>query len=121
MSRENVEMIKGTFEAFEHKGLDGLADYWDEAIDWRAAEGAIDDRGPMHGKEAVRAYLQDWLDMFDDFKVEPVELIAVGDDRVVAVQQISGRARQSGIEAPRWCMPSSTRSATGRSCMAAST
>ena len=52
----------------------------------------------MHGKEAVRAYLQDWLDMFDDFKIEPVESIDAGGDRVVVVQRVGGRAKLSGVE-----------------------
>jgi hypothetical protein len=60
--------------------------------------GATDDRGPMHGKDAVRAYLQDWIDMFDNFKVEPVELIDAGEDNVVAVIRFGGRAKLSGIE-----------------------
>jgi ketosteroid isomerase-like protein len=58
---------------------------------------ALDDRGPMHGKDAVRAYVQDWLDMFDDFKVEPVELIDAGEDQVIAVIRNSGRAKLSGV------------------------
>ena len=34
-----------------------------------------DDHGPINGKDGVRGFGQDWLDMFDEFKVEPVELI----------------------------------------------
>jgi ketosteroid isomerase-like protein len=36
--------------------------------------------------------------MFDNFKSEPVELLEVGEDKVVAVNRISGTAKQSGIE-----------------------
>src|SRR4051795_2169360 len=72
-----------------------LAAYCADDIDYRAAEGALDDRGPMHGKDAVRAYAQDWLDMFDDLKVEPVELIDAGEDQVIAVLRNSGRAKLS--------------------------
>ena len=46
----------------------------------------------------MRAYVQDWLDMFDDFKMEPAELIDAGEDRVIAVTRISGRAKLSGVE-----------------------
>ena len=52
----------------------------------------------MHGHAAVRAYVQDWLDTFGDFKVEPVELIDAGGNRVVAVLRIGGRAKLSGVE-----------------------
>jgi ketosteroid isomerase-like protein len=67
-------------------------------IDHRAAEGAPDDHGPIRGKEAVRAYVQDWQETFDDFVSEPVELIDAGEDNVVAVIRISGRAKLSGVE-----------------------
>src|SRR5215203_4168316 len=97
MSQEkNVEVVKAALDAWP-RGLDALAEYWTDDIDHRAIEGALDDRGPMHGKEAVRDYLQDWLDMFDDFKVEP-ELIDAGDDQVVGVLRVSGRAKLSRVE-----------------------
>jgi len=97
MSQENVEVVKAALDAWP-RGLDALAEYWTDDIDHRAIEDALDDRGPMHGKEAVRDYLRDWLDMFDDFKVEPVELIDAGEDQVVGVLRVSGRAKLSGVE-----------------------
>jgi ketosteroid isomerase-like protein len=52
----------------------------------------------MHGKDAVRAHFQDWLDTFDDLKAEPLELIDVADEQVVTVLRFGGRAKQSGVE-----------------------
>jgi ketosteroid isomerase-like protein len=52
----------------------------------------------MHGKDAVRAYMQEWLDMFDDVKMEPVELIDAGNDQVIAVVRASGRPKLSSAE-----------------------
>jgi ketosteroid isomerase-like protein len=98
MSQENVEIVRAAAAAYNRSDLDALAEYWTEDIDHRAAEGALDDPGPIHGKDAVRAYMQDWLDMFDDLKVEPVELIDAGEDQVIAVTKISGRAKLSGVE-----------------------
>ena len=98
MSQQNVEIVRDAAAAFNRGDLDAWFEYWADDIDYRAAEGALDDRGPMQGKDAVRAYVQDWLDMFDDFKVEPVELIDAGEDQVIAVLRISGRAKLSGVE-----------------------
>jgi len=97
MSRENVEVVQAAWEAWERGGLDALAEFWDTRIDWRAAEGAPDDVGPISGVDAMRAYLQDWLDDFDELSLEFEELIDAG-EQVVAVQRISGRAKASGIE-----------------------
>jgi uncharacterized protein len=98
MSQENIKTVRNAAAAFNRGDLDAWLEYLADDIDYRAAEGALDDRGPMHGKEAVRAYAQEWLDMFDEFKTEPVELIDAGGDKVIAVGRISGRAKLSGVE-----------------------
>jgi len=46
----------------------------------------------------MRDYLQDWIDTFDDYKVEPVELIDAREDVVVAVLRFGGRAKRSGVD-----------------------
>jgi ketosteroid isomerase-like protein len=98
MSQENVEVVRRGFEAFAQGGPDAMSDFWADDIDYRAIEGALDDRGPMHGKEAVRAHFQDWFDTFDDLKAEPLELIDATDEQVVTVLQFGGRAKLSGVE-----------------------
>jgi uncharacterized protein len=99
MSQENVEIVRSIFEAFNRGDLDAwLDEYWTDDIDYRAAEGAPDDHGPIKGKDALRAFVQDWLDTFDEFKLEPVELIDAGEDNVITVVRISGRAKLSGVE-----------------------
>jgi ketosteroid isomerase-like protein len=81
----------------ENGGLDAAARFWHPEISWRAVEGAPDDVGEMHGVEAVRDYVTDWFETFDDFKSVPEEVLDVGGDQVVAVVRISGRARSSGV------------------------
>jgi ketosteroid isomerase-like protein len=98
MSQENVEMVREAAAAYNRGDLDAWFEYLADDIDYRAAEGALDDRGPMHGKDAIRAYMQDWLDLFDDFKSELLELIDAGEDQVIAVGRVSGRAKLSGVE-----------------------
>jgi ketosteroid isomerase-like protein len=98
MSEENIKTIRDAAAAFNRGGVDAWLEYVADDIDYRAIEGAPDDPGPMHGRDAVRAYAQDWLDMFDEFRSEAVELIDAGEDRVIAVTKISGRAKLSGVE-----------------------
>jgi ketosteroid isomerase-like protein len=98
MSQENIRTALDATAAFNRGDLDTWSEYWTDDIDHRAAEGAPDDRGPIRGKDALRAYLQDWLDTFDDFRFEPVELIDAGGDKVIAVMRIRGRAKLSGVE-----------------------
>ena len=99
MSQEHVEIVRDAAAAFNRGDLDAWLEYWTDDLDYRAVEGALDDRGPMHGKDAVRAHFQDWLDTFDDLQAEPLELIDAADEQVVTVLRFCGRAKLSGVEA----------------------
>ena len=98
MSQANVEIVKVADEAFATGGLDRWVEQFAEDVEYRAVEGAPDDVGPIHGREALRAYFQDWIDTFDEFWFEAIELIDAGGDTVVAVERYGGRAKLSGIE-----------------------
>jgi ketosteroid isomerase-like protein len=98
MSQENVAAVEAAYEALARGGLDRFLDHWTDDLDYRSVEGALDDRGPILGREALRTHMQDWIDTFDEFRVDPVELIDAGRDVVVAVMRYGGRARLSGIE-----------------------
>ena len=55
MSQENVEVVKVAYEAFARGGLDRFMEHFTGDVDYRAVEGEIDDSGPIHGKDALRA------------------------------------------------------------------
>jgi len=97
MSQENVEVVRACLRALKEGGIDAMEEFSHPEITWRAIEGASDDVRKMRGRDAVRRYLQDWFDVFDELTNVPDELIDVGDDQVVAVQLASGRAKQSGV------------------------
>jgi ketosteroid isomerase-like protein len=98
MSRENVEIVKLAYEAFARGGLARYMEHFTGDVDYRAVETAPDDHGPIAGKDAFRAWLQDWIDMFDEFKMEPLELIDAGENTVVVAERYGGRAKLSGID-----------------------
>ena len=92
-----MEIVRQAAAALNRGDLDTWVESCADDIDYRAIEGALDDHGPIHGKDAMRAHVQDWLDTFDDLRIEPVELIDTGED-VIAGTRISGRAKLSGVE-----------------------
>ena len=98
MSQENVGIVRRAWQAYADVGLDGLMEFFGESISWRAIEGAPDDVGEMRGVEAMRRYLRDWLETFDDITSVPTEVLDLGDDGVLAELRVKGRARLSGIE-----------------------
>src|SRR3954447_51544 len=98
MSRAEVEVVRASFDAFAKRGLDGLAEFWHPDINWRAIEGAPDDVGEMNGHAAIRQYAGEWDEMFEEITLVPRVLRDLGDGRVLAQQDLAGRAKLSGAE-----------------------
>jgi ketosteroid isomerase-like protein len=102
MSQENVELVRSWYMQFpvlNSEALDFFYEHvWDPAIDWRAMAGAPDDLGPIEGRDAMRRYLEEGLEIFEDVAAEAEEIIDGGEDRVIVVLRITGRARLSGVE-----------------------
>ena len=95
-----MELIKRAYEAWHVAGLDAFTEYWGENARWRGIEGAPDDRGPIRGRAAVHAFIEDWLDTFAEFRVDLVELIDVDEEKVVATLRYRGRTKHSDVDLP---------------------
>jgi ketosteroid isomerase-like protein len=98
MSQEDVALVADAYGALATGGLDRFLEHWTDDLDHRSIAGAPDDRGPILGKAAMRAFIQEWMDMFDDYRIEPVELIDAGEGQIVAVLRFGGGAKLSGVE-----------------------
>jgi ketosteroid isomerase-like protein len=97
MSQENVETLRRAYEAYNRGGLDGLAEFWHPDINWRAAEGALDDVGLMEGRDALRDYYRQWEETFEKLRMEVEELIDAA-DQVVALVRGIGQMKDSDAE-----------------------
>jgi ketosteroid isomerase-like protein len=95
MSQENVEVVEAAYQALTSDGLDAFADYWAEDIEMRTVRGSS-----LCGKAAWRAYLQELLDLFDDFRIEPIEFIDAVGEGVVVYLRYGGRSKLSGMVVP---------------------
>ena len=99
MSQENVEVVKVADEVFAREGLDRFMEHFADDVEYHVLAGADDlIHGPIHGKDAVRAWLLDWIDMFESFWMELAELTDAGGATVFTAERYGGRARLSGIE-----------------------
>jgi ketosteroid isomerase-like protein len=99
MLEENVEVVKAAYEAFAREGLDRFMEHLTDDIEYRVlAGGGSLELGALHGKDAVRAYFQDWIDTFDGFWMELVELIDAGGVTVFTEERYGGHASLSGVE-----------------------
>ena len=101
MSQENVRIVEQVLEASSKDEFDTVVALHDP--DW---EGFIPDEYPVagtwRGHAGLRAFAEEWLAAWDEFRVEAEEFID-GDDAVMASVRYWGRGRGSGVEiTDRW-------------------
>lgn len=94
MSHENVEVVRAAYDALGAHGLDAFAEYWADDIEWQTM------RERWRGRAAGRDYMQELVDLFEDFTTEPLELIDAGGERVVVYLRYGGRSKRSGMAVP---------------------
>ena len=70
---------------------------WAEDVDHRAAEGAPDDHGPIIGRDAMRAYVADWYEMWLDPTIAFEDIIDAGPGRVIVAIHFAGTGKASGV------------------------
>jgi ketosteroid isomerase-like protein len=93
MSQGNVELVRRWLWAFEND-TGAFRDALHPEIEWSPFE---DSHTPSHGvEEAVRIRNQ-WLDAWDEHRVDIEEVIEQGDS-VVASLHVTARGRTSGVE-----------------------
>jgi ketosteroid isomerase-like protein len=101
MSGENVEVVRGVYDAFaRHDNAAPFAVYASD-IEWDLREGvALDAPTVYHGHDGVRLAFRNWLAPFHDFKFRTEEMRASGDHVLVTVDE-HGIGRASGVVVDR--------------------
>ncbi len=93
MSQENVEIIRGVFEAFQRGDVSGMLDLMtDDMVTHRIEP----DDAIYHGKEGFFQATADWIEGFDDWTATAEEFIDGGDAVLVQVHQ-TARGAGSGV------------------------
>ena len=99
MSQENVQLIRGIYEAFSKGDVPAVLEQLDESIEWNEAENYIyADRNPYIGPQAVLEGVFTRLGTeWEGYTVTPEEFLDAG-DRVVVLGTYSGIYKVTGRE-----------------------
>jgi ketosteroid isomerase-like protein len=97
MSRENVEIVQSTFDAWERGDTDSILAVCDETIVVSQPPEFPGVPPRQYGHAGVLEAFALWPEYWDDFRVEILRKFDFGDHVVVTTEQ-SGRSRDSGIE-----------------------
>jgi ketosteroid isomerase-like protein len=94
MSQEIPERWRLWYSALTSGDLDGVMEFLHDDVEYLPFE----ESETIHGLDAVRRYLEGWLDTWDTFQAEPTEFLARG-DHVVVGEAFKGRGKGSGVDA----------------------
>jgi len=97
MSQENVQIIRGMYDALGSGDIPTALGRMDQSIEWNEAENFIyADRNPYVGPQAVlEGVLMRFGSDWDDFTITPEEWLDAG-DRVVVLGTYSGTHKSTG-------------------------
>jgi ketosteroid isomerase-like protein len=92
MSQENVEVVREVFAAYGRGDLSEAMAHYAPEIVFNPAE-----ERPIHGRDAVVAYIQRWEEPWEDYEAEAEEVLDAGDS-VVVTFHVKARGKASGID-----------------------
>jgi ketosteroid isomerase-like protein len=95
MSQENVELVRGGHDTFNHRDLEAYLALHDPDVEFTPYERAVEGLGPYRGHGDVRRWWEEALPILPDFEVELEEVRDLG-DQVLVAGHLHGRGAGSG-------------------------
>jgi ketosteroid isomerase-like protein len=100
MSAENVELVRGMYEALNRGDIEGGLALADPPPDFEFVPSGVlipDLSGVQRGREGLRRLTEAFFSEFDALHAEVHDLIDAG-DQVFSSFTLTGRGKQSGVE-----------------------
>ena len=98
MSKENVEVVRRSYDAYARGNLESALAALDPSIE--IYDHDIPDSGVYRGLEGLFRWQADWESSWESWRWDPEEFIEAG-DRVVAVLGVHAKGRGSGVDVER--------------------
>jgi ketosteroid isomerase-like protein len=91
MSEKDVDVVRGMFTALDSQDWEAALGRFDPAVEWSPTEGTF------HGLEGLATSLMEWLEPWEEHRIEAEEFTEAG-DQVLAVIRLVGRMAGSRME-----------------------
>jgi len=95
VSRENVEVVRGIWEADRQRDARAVRAAYAPEVEWEDTTGLWGDWGTSRGPDGIQAAWRRWYEAFEDVRFEWDEVTDAGDD-VVVTYRARARGRGSG-------------------------
>src|SRR5215207_7524777 len=97
MSRDNVEIVRSAFEAYDQGDIERVLHLCDEDVVITQPPELPGVAPQQRGHDGVLEAFGIWPEQWDDYRIEIVRITDPGDNVVVTNRQ-GGRGKQSGVE-----------------------
>jgi ketosteroid isomerase-like protein len=98
MMDSNVEVVQRLFDSFTEGGIEAALDGLSEDLVIEIPPDMSAEPDEYHGHEGARRYFDGFDGMIEQLRYEALELIPVGEERVLAHVRLSGRGASSGLD-----------------------
>ena len=95
MSQENVEVVRGIYDAFQSGDVGSALSAIDPEVVWDLSNHSWPGDDQYFGHEGIVEVLSEWIGAFEDYTVKPERFLDAG-DKVVVIQRET--ARHKGTE-----------------------
>jgi ketosteroid isomerase-like protein len=95
---QNVEIVRRNTDAYNRRDLDGFMEGWapDAVVDWSSSQGW--DADVYRGRDEVRAFVQRFLEAFDEIRIELIDGPTEVKDGVVFAENVTRLRGRDGVE-----------------------
>jgi ketosteroid isomerase-like protein len=93
-----TEVVRRAFEAFNREDLEAARGLLHPDVEFHGTVGGLTEGEVAHGPNAVNETFEPSLEAWDEWRIEPEEIIDAGGDKVVVLSKERMRGQASGIE-----------------------
>ena len=96
MSQENVEVVRRGYDAFNSGDVEGVVATVGPDVRWDMSE-RVFNPAVYEGHDGMRRFVEEIDEVWEDFRLEPLDFIDAG-DKVVVSHLIRGSGKGSGVD-----------------------
>jgi ketosteroid isomerase-like protein len=98
MAESDIDVVRGSHDAFRRRDLDAFVEYMDPEIEFTSL--VLEVEGTYRGHDGIHAWWNDILDVFPDWQPQVEDARQVG-ERVLLKVRAEGAGTGSGIDVDR--------------------
>jgi ketosteroid isomerase-like protein len=92
-----LEVVRNVWDAWLGGDMARLLTYYDPAVVWDLTHFREWPDNTYHGHDGLLRFLDEWLEVWDNFETDVEEIVAAPDGRVLSLAWQRGTGRESGL------------------------